>query len=263
MRLIVPATVSVVLGAVAALADPYGPPRAVTDMAPYCATCHASTSLTQFPNLQPDVAAAEMIEEKHVRQIKTGAAYKDLTPGERETLLAAIRWIDEQAAVIIDAPKVAKRNGRIEVTVTTKGGAGPVIGLSLVDSTIRDQARPIGSIGFRVVGPPLVIGPDQKAQTDWIDRRVKGSDLGLNTVMIFGIQGNAVTQRVDQTRTTWTLRTPPEPGSYRLVAAFYYGTEKTHPLGIVMRNGREEPRGGANGGSGRIMFSQPVTIGVN
>src|SRR6266496_2629731 len=93
-----------------ALADPYGPPHAVTDMAPFCATCHASTSMAQMSDLRPEVAAAETIEEKHLKQIKTGAAYKDLTLAERETLLSAVRWVDEQAAVMLSAPRQARRN---------------------------------------------------------------------------------------------------------------------------------------------------------
>jgi hypothetical protein len=256
-------TMCIALGAVVAFADPYGPPHAVTDMAPFCASCHASTSLSQLPDLKPDVAAGEAIEEKHFKQIKSATAYKDLSPAERDTLLAAIRWMDEQAAVVIRAPGIARRNSRIEVVVLTKGGASPVVGLSLVDSGIRYQARPIDVTGFKVLGPPLVIGPDKRAQAEWIDRRVKGSDLGLSTVMIYGIQGDAVSRHVDQTQTTWTLRTPVEPGTYRIAAVFYYGTEKAHPLGTIMRNGRGEPRGGTAGGSGRIMFSEVLTIHIN
>ena len=243
-------------------ADPYGPPYAVTDMAPFCATCHASTSLSQLPDMPTDAAIRQTSDEKHLRQIKTSAAYKELTPAERETLMEAVRWVDEQAAVNIEAPRIAKRNNRIEVTVVTKGGAGPVVGVSLVDSAVRFQARAIPSSGFKVIGPPLVIGPDRKSQADWIERRARGTDLGLSTVMISGITGSALTKQVDETRTTWNLRTPPEPGLYRLAAAFYYGTEKAHPLGTVMRAGRAEPRGGAEGASGRIMFSQVVTISV-
>jgi hypothetical protein len=263
MRLFVPCAISILVATAVALGDPYGPPYAVTDMAPYCATCHASTSLAQLPDLPPEIAVTETIEQKHLTHIQTSVAYKDLTPAERQSLLNAVKWADEQATVIIKGTAQAKRNSRIEVTVITRGGAGPVVGVSLVDSVVRFQARPIGSSGFKVLGPPLVVGPDRKAQTDWIDRRMRGFDLGLGTIMIAGIQGDAVTKHVDQTITTWTLRTPPEPGVYGIVAAFYYGTEKAHPLGTVKRNGRAEPRGGVNGGSGRVMFSTVLTITVN
>lgn len=262
MRRVAPLLVAFLIIAALAMADPYGPPHAVTDMAPFCASCHSSTSLAQLRDLSSDVAAAETIEGKHLNRIKTDPAYKDLNPAGRDTLIAAINWMDEQAMVTIKAPSQAKRNGRIEVTVVTKGGAGPVIGVALVDSALRFQARPIGSSGFKVIGPALVVGPDKKVQAQWAERRYRGSDMGLATVMITGIQGDAVAKRVDETRTTWILRAPAEPGAYSIAAAFFYGTEKAHPLGIIMRQGRPEPRGGIGGAGGRVMFSEVVNISV-
>jgi hypothetical protein len=253
----------VLIASAAALADPYGPPHAVTDMAPFCASCHASTSIAQMPELPADVAAGESVAVKHLSRFKTDPAYKELSASGREELIAAIKWMDEQASVTIHAPGQTKRNSRIEVTVVTKGGAGPVVGVSLVDSALRFQARPIGSGGFKVIGPALVTGPNGRAQAQWTERRVRGSDMGLATVMIEGIQGDALAKRVDETRTTWVLRTPPEPGTYTLAAAFFYGTEKAHPLGTVTRQGRPEPRGGLGGASGRIMFSEILKISVN
>src|SRR5207245_7215043 len=93
-------------------------------------------------------------------------------------------------------------------------------------------------------------------------RRPRGAAIGLKPVLIPGIEGERVTKRADETRTTWVLRTPPEPGTYSLTAAFYYGTEKIRPLGTVIRNGRAEPRGGPGGASGRIMFSDVIKISV-
>ncbi len=86
--------------------------------------------------------------------------------------------------------------------------------------------------------------------------------LGLATVMIEGVKGDALAGRVDETRTTWVLRVPPEPGAYTIPAAFFYGTEKGQPMGTVTHNGLAGPRGGSSGGSGRIMFSEPVKINV-
>ena len=262
MRLLLPTLSLVMIGAAVALADPYGPPYAVTDMAPFCATCHASASPAQLQDLPADVAAGETIEGKHFSRIKSDPAYRDLSPADREQLIAAIKWVDEQASVTIKAPIQARRNSPIEVTVITRGGAGPVVGVSLVDSAIRYQARPISASGFKVVGPALVAGPNGKAQVQWAERRLRGADMGLNTVMITGIEGDPIMKRVDETRTTWVLRTPPEPGTYSLTAAFYYGTEKIRPLGTVIRNGRAEPRGGPGGASGRIMFSDVIKISV-
>ncbi len=262
MRIAAPLLSLTVLAAAGALADPYGPPHAVTDMAPFCASCHSSTSLDQLRDLPPDAAAAETIEGKHINRIKTDPAYKNLSPADREQLVAAIKWVDEQASVKILAPPQARRNSRIEVTVVTRGGAGPVVGVSLVDSALRFQARPIGSSGFKVIGPALVLGPDGKPQAQWAERRMRGSDMGLNTVLISGIKGDPVTKRIDETRTTWVLRTPPEPGAYSLAAAFYYGTEKAHPLGLRALDGQASSPVRYSGASGRIMFSDVVKISV-
>src|SRR5947199_7476629 len=237
MRLLMPTLSLVMIGAAVALADPYGPPYAVTDMAPFCATCHASTSPAQLQDLPAEVAAGETIEGKHLSRIRTDPAYRDLSPGDREQLIAAIKWMDEQASVTIQAPSQARRSSRIEVTVVTRGGAGPVVGVSLVDSAIRYQARPISANGFKVVGPALVAGPNGKPQAQWAERRLRGSDMGPNTVKIAGIEGDPVTEPVRETRTTWVLRTPPEPGTYSVAAAFFYGTEKGRPLGTLVRNG--------------------------
>src|SRR5439155_15504643 len=137
MRILMLFAMTAVIGSAVALADPYGPPHAVTDMAPFCAGCHASTSVEQLPDLRPEIAMTETIEEKHIKHIKTGEAYKDLTPEERQSLIKAVQWVDQQATVRMTGPVRAKRTSRIEVTVITKGGAGPVICLSLAISLVR------------------------------------------------------------------------------------------------------------------------------
>ena len=243
MRLIAPLLSLSMLAAAAALADPYGPPHAITDMAPFCASCHASTSPDQLRELPAAVAARETVDNKHLNRIRTDPAYKDLSPEDRDLLIAAVKWIDQYASVRIISPTQARRNDRITVTVVTKGGAGPVVGLSLVDSTLRFQARPLTSSGFKVIGPALVYGPNGKPQAQWTEQRYRGTDMGLATVMIEGLQGDALAGRVDETRTTWVLRVPPEPGTYTIAAAFFYGTEKGQPMGTLMRNGLAGPRG--------------------
>src|SRR5438445_657640 len=143
---------------------------------------------------------------KDFSRIRTDPAYRDLSSADREQLIAAIKWMDEQASVTIKAPSQARRNSQIEVTVVTRGGAGPVVGVSLVDSAIRYQSRPISASGFKVVGPALVAGPHGKPQAQWAERRLPGTDMGLNTVMIAGIEGDPMMKRVDGTRPTWVLR---------------------------------------------------------
>src|SRR5206468_12023390 len=86
MRIIAPISSLTVLAATVALADPYGPPYAVTDMAPFCATCHASTSPAQLLDLPAEAAAAETTEGKHFGRIRTDPVYRDLSPADREQL---------------------------------------------------------------------------------------------------------------------------------------------------------------------------------
>src|SRR5437867_4009518 len=80
-----------------ALADPYGPPYAVTDMAPFCARCHASAALTQLIDLPESAAAEESVEAKHLARIRKDAAYKDLSATDREALINAIKWMYKQS----------------------------------------------------------------------------------------------------------------------------------------------------------------------
>src|SRR5207302_8953703 len=129
---------------------------------PLCGTCHASARPAQLLGLPDEAAAAENTEGRRLGRIRTEPVYRDLSPADRERLIAAIKWVDEQASVTIQVPSQARRSSRIEVTVVTRGGAGPLVGVSLVDSAIRYQARPISASGFKVVGPALVVGPNGK-----------------------------------------------------------------------------------------------------
>src|SRR5207245_9795047 len=104
MRLLLPTLSLVMIGAAVALADPYGPPYADTDSAPFCATCHASASPAQLPDLPAEAAAAETTEGKLFGRIRTDPVYRDLSPADRERLIAAIKWVDEQASVTIQVP---------------------------------------------------------------------------------------------------------------------------------------------------------------
>src|SRR2546425_6318289 len=81
-------------------------------------------------------------------------------------------------------PSQARRSSRIEVTVVTRGGAGPVGGVSLVDSAVRYQARPISASGFKVIGPALVGRPNREPRAQGAERRLRRSDMGRYTGMI-------------------------------------------------------------------------------
>ena len=78
-----------------------------------------------------------------------------------------------------------------------------------------------------------------------------------------GIQSDAATTQWGRSQVVWTLQAPATAGVIPLVAAYWYGTEKASPLGVV-----EDPirgkviRGGFGGHSGRIRFSEPVQVKV-
>jgi hypothetical protein len=59
------------------------------------------------------------------------------------------------------------------------------------------------------------------------------------------------------------VQAPHAPGTYTLVVAFQYGTEKASSVGTVTTaGGAILPRGGGGGGSGHILFSKPITVTV-
>jgi len=61
----------------------------------------------------------------------------------------------------------------------------------------------------------------------------------------------------------WKLRAPTAPGTYPITAAYWYGTEKASPLGVTEHPVRgKRLRGGSSGGSGRVVFSEPIGVVV-
>jgi hypothetical protein len=132
-----------------------------------------------------------------------------------------------------------------------------VLGVFLVDLPLRFQARPIAGDGWYVVGKPRVMGADGKEQSWWLDKRVNEKK-NLSSVLV---QAKADVEKkvLPTTKVTWTLRAPIDPGTYTITAAFLYGTEDPDEL----KTGKlEEPPGGRSGPSGRINFSEPVTVTV-
>ena len=110
------------------------------------------------------------------------------------------------------------------------GGAGPAVGVALVDRAHRFFARPASALGFEVVGAPTVIGP-KGPQTDWIARRPEREGRGITFVNVEGVQSNAEEDRWARAKIVFTLKAPEKEGSYPLVGAFFYGTEKSTALG--------------------------------
>jgi hypothetical protein len=266
--LLVPGLVLLLVGTLgpgSAQGYPNGPLIHVSDLAPACAGCHSSMSADQVRNLPPDFGSKQVVETKHYQAILSGAvAYKDMSPADREKLVEDIKLVDANASVTLTAPGTAARGQTVTVTVTVKGGSGPVVGVALLDSNLRYQARPVSSDGWTVVGAPKVVGPDGAEQTKWVDARAEGQRKNLSFVLVFGVKSDLAKKSFPESKVTWTLRAPQDPGTYTVSAAFIYGTEKASALGAVQQvGGAVVPRGGGAAASGHIRFSPVATITVN
>jgi hypothetical protein len=253
---------SVCFGAAApGLAYPGGTPAFQTDAAPYCASCHSSLSVEALAGAPGDRATKELAENKHIALILAGEReYAKLDPAQRAELAGHIRALDQASTVAVTAPPKVQVGEEFTVTVKLAGGAGPVIGVALVDAAHRWQARPAPGAGWFVVGAPTIIGQDFKEQQKWLSRR--GGDKNLSYVNVTGIQSDASTQEWGRAEVVWRLRATAS-GKRPLVAVYWYGTEKGSPLGTY-----EDPirgkllRGGFTGQSGRVRFSEPTLIEV-
>lgn len=246
-------------------AFPGGTPRLVTNMNPQCANCHSSVNADQLRDQSPEAAGGMTIEKRHYSQLESGAErYGKLSAEDRSKLLEAVKAVDANSSVLIaaSASKV-KPSGTLTVTVTTKGGAGPVVGVMLTDSDLRFGASPVQASGFWISADPVVTGPDGKPQTTFLDGRAKELGKNINYVNITGVQSDVDSKSYPTCKVTYTLVAPSKPGTYTVSAAFLYGTEKATAVGRVEgMGGRVGPAGGNGGGSGRIQFAKPITIVV-
>ncbi|HWP35429.1 MAG TPA: hypothetical protein VNM66_07525 [Thermodesulfobacteriota bacterium] len=263
-------SVPAVLAVLAGLTGPYGaagfsggPQIHVTDLVPACATCHSSVGTEQLRSQPADFAAKQTVEGKHYAAIAAGTgAYGQLSEADRAKLIEELKILDGAAKVSVSAPASVGRGQTITVTVRATGGAGPVVGLALLDGTDRFQARSITADGWQVVGTPKVIGPDGKEQTTWVDKRMEGTKKNLAFVLVYGVQGSAEKRIFPESQVTWTLQAPSTPGRYTIGVAFLRGTEKATTLGAVPEvGGGTRPRGGGSGPSGRIhIVGHTVTV---
>ncbi len=251
------------LCAAAAGAYPGGTPGYQTDAAPYCASCHASRDLSVLEGAGPR-ATKELAANKHYAVIESGkGGYGDLSEGERAQLIAHLQKLDENTRVTLKAPEAVRPGETFEVTVETTGGAGPVIGVGLVDRAHRWLARPAPSAGWQVASAPEITGQDFKEQDRWLARRPESAGRNLAFVNVTGIASDASKDEWGRARVVWTLRAPARPGSYPLAAALWYGSEKASPLGYTEDPIRgKQVRGGFGGASGRILFTPVSRITV-
>jgi hypothetical protein len=258
------AALAVAMLAPAANAYPGGTPDFLTDAAPYCASCHSSTSEEMLSSAGPERAQKELAANKHIALIRAGeGAYQSLSADERALLAEHVRAVDANTSVRISAPPKVAINGELRVKVEVAGGAGPVVGVALVDTPQRWLARPVSGVGWFVAADPQILGQDFQEQTDWLAKRPLSLARNLTYVNVTGLRSDAVKADWARAQVLWTLRAPSRPGKYPLVAALWYGTEKASPLGVVTDPIRGRMlRGGVAGHSGRILFSTPLSIEV-
>jgi len=254
---------AVLAAPLAAQAYPGGTPDYQTNVAPFCASCHSSRSSDAL-EAAGELAEKEVAERKHIAVILAGdKGYKSLGEADRKTLADQVRALDTASSVSIAAPAKVAAGSTFEITVSVTGGAGPVVGVALVDAAQRWLARPVSAAGFAVVAPPKIVGSDGQPQVDWLAKRPEALDRNLSYVNITGISSDSVAQKWASARVTFTLRAPAKPGSYSLTAAYFYGTEKSTVLGYTENAmGWKEVRGGFGGGSGRILFTSAQNVTV-
>jgi hypothetical protein len=255
---------AVVAAAGSAAAYPGGTPSYQTDVAPFCAGCHASRDADALAGAG-ERATKELAQNKHLAVIRAGdpkSAYAELSAGDRATLVKHIQALDAASGVTLEAPAGVKPGATFTVTVKVTGGAGPVVGVGLVDRDHRWYARPAASAGWQVAAEPVVSVAAEK-KTDWLHKRPAAAGRKLSFVNVTGIRSDASKQAWASATVTWTLRAPLEAGALPLAAVFLYGTEKGSPLGITTDPlGRKGNLGGLGAGAGRVVFTPVKRIRV-
>lgn len=256
--------VAVAIGcSIDASAYPGGTPSYQTDAAPYCAGCHSSRNAEMLEG-GGERAQKEVAERKHIALILAGQkGYSKLTDPDRLTLATQVRALDEASTVRMEVPSHVVAGSTFSVTVRVTGGAGPVVGIALVDRAHRWYARPAASAGWSVVEPPQIVGQDGQLQTEWLAKRPEAAGRNLSYVNITGISSDSATEDWASANVTFTLKAPQSPGTYPLAAVYLYGTEKSTVLGYTTNPiGWKEVRGGLGGGSGRVLFTNVSNVEV-
>jgi predicted secreted protein len=262
---VVAATTSLAGPASRALAYPGGTPSFVTDVAPYCASCHSSVSEDQLAGAPAARVSAELAANKHIAKIQNagdGSPYNGLSATQRQELIAGIQKIDAATRITLNAPATAKPGDVIEVVVEVTGGSAPVLGIALVDANQRWQASPATSAGWQVTAKPVVTGPDGKPQTKFTDGRNPTLRPGTTYVNVDGISADPLAGKFSTVKVAWKLRAPAQAGDVPLAAVLLYGTEISSPNGAVETPTSKGPVGGFGGSSGRVKFSDVRSVAV-
>ncbi|HTO92606.1 MAG TPA: hypothetical protein VMJ70_15855 [Candidatus Sulfotelmatobacter sp.] len=247
-------------------AYPGGTPRFTTNANTYCAGCHSSVGADQLRDQPADIASSMTVENRHYASIQGGQErYGKLSEDDRKKLLDTVKAMDANSKVEIAASATTvKALGTLTVTVTTHGGAGPVVGVMLTDNDLRFESSPVQTEGFLITKAPDVTGPDGKPQTAFLDGRYKDLQKNINYVNVQGVKSDPSTNTYPTCKVVYTLQAPSKPGTYTVTAAFLYGTENASPIGRQETpDGRVLPAGGGGGASGRIQFAKTLTITVS
>jgi hypothetical protein len=250
------------LGVAAATAYPGGTPDFQTDVAPYCAACHSSTAEEDLSGLG-ERARSELAMNKHFAQIRAGAGrYAELSPEERARLIELLSAVDANSTIVLEFPPQVAPGETFQVTVKVTGGAGPSVGVGLVDRAHRFFARPASALGWEVVGAPTIIGA-KGPQSDWISRRPEREGRNITFVNVDGVSSSAEEDRWSRAKIIFTLKAPNTVGDLPLVGAYFYGTETGTKLSTQMHpEYGAQPLGGTLGKSGRVKFSEVAVISI-
>jgi hypothetical protein len=247
-----------------AVAYPGGTPDFQTDVAPFCAACHSSLSESVLLGAPGDRAAKEVAERKHLAVILSGQkAYGELSEENRSKLVELIQLVDSKSTIALEYPPQVAVGETFRVTIRVAGGAGPTVGVGLVDRAHRWFAKPVSTLGWTIVGAPTIIGPDGQPQSRWLKRRPERVGRNVSFVNVEGWSSNADTDEWASAKIVFSLKAPDHAGDYPLVGFYLYGTEKATALGTQSHPVRgDQPRGGYGGKSGRVKFTPEHIITV-
>lgn len=250
------------LGVGTATAYPGGTPDFQTDVGPYCAACHSSTEKDDLSGLG-ERASAELAPNKHYAAIRAGdGKYSELSEKDRVRLIDLLSAVDRNSTIMLEFPAQVAPGETFQITVKLTGGAGPSVGVGLVDRPHRFFARPASALGWEVVGAPTIIGPTGP-QSSWIERRPEREGRNITFVNVEGIQSSADDDKWSRAKIIYTLKAPPVTGDYPLVGAYFYGTETGVAMSTKMHpQYGPQPLGGVLGKSGRVKFSETAIISV-
>ncbi len=250
------------LAAGTSVAYPGGTPDFQTDVGPYCASCHASTAEADLFGLG-ERATAELPPNKHYAASHAGTGkYSELSQEDRVRLIELLSAVDANSTIMLEFPAQVAPGETFQVTVKVTGGAGPSVGVGLVDRSHRFFARPASALGWEVVGAPTILGP-KGPQSAWIERRPEREGRNITFVIVEGMQSSADEGTWSRAKIIYTLKAPPAAGDYPLVGAYFYGTETAVALSTRMHpDYGPQPLGGVLGKSGRVKFSETAVISV-